>query len=219
MKLCVPRLRTGNRPDRRISDEDGPPADQPRPRSTPPHPAVRVTVPRGPRRRNTGGTDQPAGGWCAAGRGLRRRAAAAPSSRAAATGDAGLRLRAPAEPARQRDLDLLRRAAPRQLRQARPVGRAHLGAVHLPAVHRPAADRRGVPAPTDAAHRVSAAIDNRGLLAATEPARAAASAGAFVATLPLLAFAPRGDRHPVLVLPGLGASDVSTGTLRRWLRT
>jgi pimeloyl-ACP methyl ester carboxylesterase len=57
------------------------------------------------------------------------------------------------------------------------------------------------------------------VLAATEPVRAAASAGAFAATLPLIAFAPRGDRHPVLVLPGLGASDVSTGTLRRWLRT
>jgi pimeloyl-ACP methyl ester carboxylesterase len=60
---------------------------------------------------------------------------------------------------------------------------------------------------------------DRRLLAATEPVRAAASAGAFAATLPLLAFAPRGDRHPVLVLPGLGASDLSTGTLRRWLRT
>ena len=59
----------------------------------------------------------------------------------------------------------------------------------------------------------------RGVLAATEPVRAAASAGALAATLPLVAFAPRGDRHPVLVLPGLGASDVSTGTLRRWLRT
>jgi pimeloyl-ACP methyl ester carboxylesterase len=58
----------------------------------------------------------------------------------------------------------------------------------------------------------------RGLLAVTEPARAMASAGAFAAALPLLALAPRGDRHPVLVLPGLGASDLSTGTLRRWLR-
>jgi pimeloyl-ACP methyl ester carboxylesterase len=65
---------------------------------------------------------------------------------------------------------------------------------------------------------VSRPIDRR-LLAATEPVRAAASAGAFAATLPLLALAPRGDRHPVLVLPGLGASDLSTGTLRRWLRT
>src|SRR3954468_6606225 len=57
----------------------------------------------------------------------------------------------------------------------------------------------------------------RGLLAATEPARALASFGSLAAALPLLSFAPRGDRHPVLVLPGLGASDLSTGTLRSWL--
>src|SRR4051794_37032851 len=48
--------------------------------------------------------------------------------------------------------------------------------------------------------------------------RALASAGALAAGLPLLTLAPRGDQHPVLVLPGLGASDVSTGTLRRVLR-
>ncbi|MGY1603534.1 esterase/lipase family protein [Geodermatophilus sp. SYSU D00815] len=59
----------------------------------------------------------------------------------------------------------------------------------------------------------------RRVLAASEPARAAVSAGALAATLPLLALAPRGDGHPVLVLPGLGASDRSTATLRRWLRT
>src|SRR3954469_16530687 len=65
----------------------------------------------------------------------------------------------------------------------------------------------------------SASFDRRrGLLAAHEPVRALASAGALAAGLPLLAFAPRGDRHPVLVLPGLGASDLSTGTLRQWLR-
>lgn len=58
----------------------------------------------------------------------------------------------------------------------------------------------------------------RRLLAATEPARALASAGAFAAGFPLLRLAPRGEPHPVLVLPGLMASDVSTGTLRRWLR-
>ena len=58
----------------------------------------------------------------------------------------------------------------------------------------------------------------RAALAATEPVRALASAGALAAGLPLLQLAPRGDPHPVLVLPGLMASDVSTGTLRRWLR-
>jgi pimeloyl-ACP methyl ester carboxylesterase len=58
----------------------------------------------------------------------------------------------------------------------------------------------------------------RTVLAASEPVRAAASAGALAAALPLLRLAPRGEPHPVLVLPGLMASDVSTETLRRWLR-
>jgi pimeloyl-ACP methyl ester carboxylesterase len=58
----------------------------------------------------------------------------------------------------------------------------------------------------------------RAALAATEPVRAAASFGALAAGLPLLRLAPRGDAHPVLVLPGLMAGDLSTGTLRRWLR-
>ena len=35
---------------------------------------------------------------------------------------------------------------------------------------------------------------------------------------PLLAAAPRGDGHPVLVLPGLGGSDLSTRPLRWFLR-
>jgi pimeloyl-ACP methyl ester carboxylesterase len=56
------------------------------------------------------------------------------------------------------------------------------------------------------------------VLAATEPVRAAASAGALALAYPLLRGAPRGEPHGVLVLPGLLASDVSTGTLRRWLR-
>ncbi|WP_448640318.1 esterase/lipase family protein [Geodermatophilus sp. URMC 63] len=56
------------------------------------------------------------------------------------------------------------------------------------------------------------------LLAATEPVRAAASAGALALGWPLLRGAPRGEPHGVLVLPGLLASDVSTLTLRRWLR-
>ena len=37
---------------------------------------------------------------------------------------------------------------------------------------------------------------------------------AFFAAYPLLRRAPRGDGHPVLVLPGLAASDVSTRPLR-----
>ena len=41
---------------------------------------------------------------------------------------------------------------------------------------------------------------------------------AFLAAYPLLRRAPRGDGHPVLVLPGLAASDVSTRPLRTYLR-
>ena len=55
-------------------------------------------------------------------------------------------------------------------------------------------------------------------LAATEPARTLVSAGgAAAAALPLLRWAPRGEPHPVLVLPGMMASDVSTRVLRTWL--
>src|SRR6476660_1336812 len=42
--------------------------------------------------------------------------------------------------------------------------------------------------------------------------------GAFVGALPLLSLAPKGDGHPVLVLPGLVASDGSTRPLRSFLR-
>ena len=56
------------------------------------------------------------------------------------------------------------------------------------------------------------------VLAATEPARTLLSAGgAAAAALPLLRWAPRGEPHPVLVLPGLLASDVSTQVLRTWV--
>jgi pimeloyl-ACP methyl ester carboxylesterase len=47
--------------------------------------------------------------------------------------------------------------------------------------------------------------------------RALHELGAFVAALPLLSLAPRGDGHPVLVLPGLVASDTSTRPLRTFL--
>lgn len=42
--------------------------------------------------------------------------------------------------------------------------------------------------------------------------------GATIAAQPLLRLAPRGDGHPVLVFPGLTASDLSTRALRRFLR-
>src|SRR5436305_5669691 len=43
--------------------------------------------------------------------------------------------------------------------------------------------------------------------------------GAFLGALPLLTLAPRGDGHPVLVLPGLVASDSSTRPLRAFLKS
>lgn len=52
----------------------------------------------------------------------------------------------------------------------------------------------------------------------TEPARAAVDVGLLTSTAPLLSLLPRGDSHPVLVLPGLGAADTSTLVLRRVLR-
>jgi pimeloyl-ACP methyl ester carboxylesterase len=52
----------------------------------------------------------------------------------------------------------------------------------------------------------------------SEPGRAVADYGLYLAALPLLPRLPRGDGHPVLVLPGLLADDVSTRTLRAVLR-
>src|SRR6201986_1114773 len=48
--------------------------------------------------------------------------------------------------------------------------------------------------------------------------RAISEFGALLGALPLLSLAPRGDGHPVLVLPGLIASDMSTRPLRAFLR-
>jgi pimeloyl-ACP methyl ester carboxylesterase len=48
--------------------------------------------------------------------------------------------------------------------------------------------------------------------------RALHELAAFAAALPLLRLAPWGDGHPVLVLPGLVASDISTRPLRGFLK-
>ena len=53
---------------------------------------------------------------------------------------------------------------------------------------------------------------------AVDGARAAGELSAMGALIPLLRRAPRGDGHPVLVLPGLGAGDRSTTPLRWFLR-
>src|ERR1700694_1561301 len=49
--------------------------------------------------------------------------------------------------------------------------------------------------------------------------RAFPERGAFLGALPLLSLAPKGDGHPVLVLPGLVASDTSTRPLRSFLKS
>ena len=50
-------------------------------------------------------------------------------------------------------------------------------------------------------------------------ARAFLELGWFVQSLPLLSLTPRGDGHPVLVLPGFTAGDLSTAPLRRFLES
>jgi pimeloyl-ACP methyl ester carboxylesterase len=55
------------------------------------------------------------------------------------------------------------------------------------------------------------------LLALSELPRALAELGSLPWFGPLLMTAPRGDGHPVLVLPGFVTSDVSTTILRRYL--
>ena len=52
----------------------------------------------------------------------------------------------------------------------------------------------------------------------SEPSRALIDYWAMVATSPVLLRAPRGDGHPVLVMPGLLAEDVSTAVMRLYLR-
>ncbi len=65
------------------------------------------------------------------------------------------------------------------------------------------------------ASRVVTAPD---LLLRLGESRAVAELGAFMAASPLLRLAGRGDRHPVLVLPGFVATDASTAPLRATLR-
>ena len=52
----------------------------------------------------------------------------------------------------------------------------------------------------------------------TEPIRGLADHAALLLATPVLAAAPRGDGHGVLVVPGLFASDSSTLPLRGFLR-
>jgi pimeloyl-ACP methyl ester carboxylesterase len=52
----------------------------------------------------------------------------------------------------------------------------------------------------------------------SEPGRAVADYGLYLAARPFAPRLPRGDGHPVLVIPGLLADDYSTGALRGTLR-
>ena len=68
-----------------------------------------------------------------------------------------------------------------------------------------------------AAPQLNAIRPPSALLALTELPRAIAEFGSLPWATPLLASAPRGDGHPVLVLPGFTTSDRSTTVLRRYL--
>ena len=69
------------------------------------------------------------------------------------------------------------------------------------------------------AHVLSNTQDRPSLpLYLSEPYRATADYGLYLATSPLLRALPSGDGHPVLVLPGLMTDDTSTRVLRRTLR-
>ncbi len=70
---------------------------------------------------------------------------------------------------------------------------------------------------TDVATGGADAGPSMGLLL-TEPARSLTELVTLPLAAPWLSFAPRGDGHGVLVLPGLLASDSSTSMLRRFLR-
>jgi pimeloyl-ACP methyl ester carboxylesterase len=59
---------------------------------------------------------------------------------------------------------------------------------------------------------------SRPALLALEAPRATSELGLLAAAAPLLSRSPRGDGHTVLVMPGLGATDMSTRPLRRFLR-
>lgn len=62
-------------------------------------------------------------------------------------------------------------------------------------------------------------VTSRATLLALEPSRALGELGLLMGCSPLLARSPRGDGHTVLVMPGFGASDVSTRPLRRFLKS
>ena len=97
-------------------------------------------------------------------------------------------------------------------RDVRLPVRISFPAAPFPAISSPAAT---FPA---AARRVRHAARRRPVLLAAEAARATTELAGFALLAPLLASAPRGDGHAVLVIPGWLAGDRSTLPLRRCLR-
>ena len=75
-----------------------------------------------------------------------------------------------------------------------------------------------IPLRRDAAPPADDALEAPGPLLMLLEARAPWEVAAMVAASPWLARLPRGDGHPVVVFPGLGASDITTLPLRHFLR-
>jgi pimeloyl-ACP methyl ester carboxylesterase len=71
----------------------------------------------------------------------------------------------------------------------------------------------------DRAGDSGAAVQRDRRLALAEGPRALAEIMTLVPAAPYLMLAPRGDGHPVLVLPGFGGSDTSTAVIRGYLNT
>lgn len=67
-------------------------------------------------------------------------------------------------------------------------------------------------------HKDNAAKPPSPLLALTELPRAIAEMATLPLATPLLSIAPRGDGHPVLVLPGFTTTDRSTAIIRSYLK-
>ena len=73
-------------------------------------------------------------------------------------------------------------------------------------------------APTPAPAAIGQAVRAPSALMMLLEGRALWEYGASLAAMPWIKGMPQGDGHPVLVLPGLAANDISTFPLRQFLR-
>ena len=85
-------------------------------------------------------------------------------------------------------------------------------------VHRRRPTPHAPPPPADQAPAIDASLQAPGPWLMLLEGRAPWEGAALLAALPWLRRLPRGDGHPVIVFPGLGASDLSTVPLRSVLR-